>query len=151
MDLDSGAETMSLDGASRSRPIASLQQDRRRRVYYLGLFPNLLVSLHPDYVLTHRLQPKGPGETFVQCQWLFPSEVASGQCFDPSYATDFWDVTNKEDWGACESVQRGLSSKGYVPGPLSPKEDAVYAFMSSVAASYLAGGWTKAGHVEAGV
>ena len=30
--------------------------------------------------------------------------------FDPSYASDFWDITNGQDWRACEGVQRGVSS-----------------------------------------
>ena len=33
----------------------------RRRVEYVHLLPNLLVSAHPDYVMTHRLVPLAPG------------------------------------------------------------------------------------------
>jgi Rieske 2Fe-2S family protein len=51
---------MSLDG--RSHGIALPEADPRT-VRYLGLFPNVLLSLHPDYVLTHRLVPLGPGRT----------------------------------------------------------------------------------------
>ena len=29
----------------------------RRKVLYAGLLPNLLISAHPDYVMTHRLVP----------------------------------------------------------------------------------------------
>ena len=60
--------------------------------------------------------------------------------FDPSYASDFWDVTNRQDWTACEAVQRGVSSRGYRRGPLSPREDAVYQFITMVANGYLADG-----------
>jgi len=49
---------------------------------------------------------------------------------------EFWDITNRQDWGACESVQRGLSSDHAVPGPLSPDEDAVYQFVVQVARGY---------------
>jgi Rieske 2Fe-2S family protein len=49
---------------------------------------------------------------------------------------EFWDITNRQDWGACESVQRGLSSEHALPGPLSPDEDAVYQFISLVARGY---------------
>jgi Rieske 2Fe-2S family protein len=58
MDLRAGAETMSLDGRSRG---AFLPGVDRRRVLYLALFPDLLLSLHPDYVMTHRLRPEAPG------------------------------------------------------------------------------------------
>jgi len=59
---------------------------------------------------------------------------------DPSYAVDFWDITNKQDWAACEGVQRGVSSRGYRPGPLSPwHEDAVFQAIAIVGRAYLDG------------
>jgi glycine betaine catabolism A len=57
--------------------------------------------------------------------------------FDPGYAVEFWDITNRQDWAACESVQRGLSSPHARPGPLSPTEDAVYYFVTTLARAYL--------------
>ncbi|MDT5325672.1 MAG: glycine betaine catabolism, partial [Mycobacterium sp.] len=69
-----------------------------------------LVSLHPDYVMTHRLTPLEPGQTYVECSWAFPKSAIATPGFDPAYAVDFWDLTNRQDWAACESVQRGLSS-----------------------------------------
>ena len=57
--------------------------------------------------------------------------------FDPAYAADFWDLTNRQDWAACESVQRGLSSPHAIAGPLTPGEDSVYEFVTTVARGYL--------------
>jgi len=105
-------------------------------VDYIQVFPNLLISLHPDYVMTHRIVPESPGRTWVECTWAFPPEAIEREGFDPAYAADFWDVTNRQDWSACESVQRGLSSGFAVPGPLSPQEDAVYQFVTMVARGY---------------
>jgi Rieske 2Fe-2S family protein len=90
MDLRPDAETMSLDGSSGG---INLDGVNPRTVSYLGLFPNLLVSLHPDYVMTHRLEPKAPDLTAIECAWYFLPGVG-----DPSYAVDFWDVTNREDF-----------------------------------------------------
>jgi hypothetical protein len=45
--------------------------------------------------------------------------------------------TRIDRWAACESVQRGLSSPHAFPGPLAPDEDAVYAFVTTVARGYL--------------
>ena len=56
---------------------------------------------------------------------------------DPSYAVEFWDITNREDWGACESVQRGLSSPHFRPGPFAPNEDAVHQWVQLIARAYL--------------
>jgi glycine betaine catabolism A len=140
MDLYEGVETMSLDGKSHATNLPRLTEGQDRTVYYFQLFPNLLISLHPDYVMTHRLTPLAPGHTTVECEWLFSREAVEQEGFDPSYASDFWDITNRQDWHACEAVQRGVSSRGYRRGPLSPREDAVYQFITMVANSYLAGG-----------
>jgi hydrogenase maturation factor len=139
MDLGDGAETMSLTGTSGGETMPWLDEGRRRQVHYYGVLPNLLLSLHPDYVMTHRLEPLACDRTRIVCEWLFPRELVARHGFDPSYASDFWDVTNRQDWHACEQVQRGMCSRGFVPGPLSPREDAVYRFVTFVARSYLDG------------
>jgi glycine betaine catabolism A len=136
MDLAPNAETMSFDGRSDSVPIPGLDERLRRRVLYMQAAPNLLLSMHPDYVLTHRLHPLAPGRTRVECEWLFPAGAFDLPGFDPAYAVKFWDRTNREDWRACESVQRGLAARAYVPGPLSPREDAVHRFLMMVASAY---------------
>src|SRR5690606_7816568 len=71
MALMAGVETMSLDGQSGAAPLPGLTPEPRVHVYYYGVGANLLVSLHPDYVLTHRLEPLAPDRTRIECQWLF--------------------------------------------------------------------------------
>jgi glycine betaine catabolism A len=137
MDLKDHAVTMSLDGHSDGVPIPGLDGERLRTVAYLGLFPNLLLSLHPDYLMTHLVEPLGPALSHVVCTWYFPPEAAGRPGFDPSYAVDFWDRTNRQDWAACESVQRGMASPHFQPGPLAPAEDAVYHVVTMIARAYL--------------
>jgi Rieske 2Fe-2S family protein len=139
MDLRPHAATMSLTGESRGTPLRGLDEHQRRQVNYCGLFPNLLISLHPDYVLSHRLEPLGPDVTRVECEWLFSPEALERDGFDPGYAVEFWDLVNRQDWSACESVQRGVSSRAYRPGPLSAREDAVYRFLTMIARAYVDG------------
>jgi Rieske 2Fe-2S family protein len=136
MELIPEAETMSLDGHSGGVAIAGLSDVELRTVMYLVGYPNLLVSLHPDYVMTHLMTPLTVDRTHVECAWAFPREVAGRPDFDPSYAIDFWDLTNRQDWAACESVQRGLSSPHARPGPLAREEDGVYQFVTRVARAY---------------
>ena len=136
MDLSPDAVTMSLDGASGGRPFDALDAHRRRQVVYVGLGWDLLVSAHPDYVLTHRLQPLAPDRTAIECQWLFPREVVHGAHFDPGYAVSFWDLTNRQDWAAIESVQRGVANPAHRPGPFAMSEDAVHGFVRRVAEAY---------------
>jgi glycine betaine catabolism A len=137
MELMDHAVTMSFDGVSHGVPIPGLSAEQQRRVMYVGLMPNLLVSAHPDYVMTHRLVPIGPGRSQIECEWFFPPEAFEKPGFDPAYAVDFWDVTNREDWAACEAVQRGVESRGYRQGPLSPWESTLYQFYQMVGSAYL--------------
>ena len=136
MFLIDEAETMSLSGRSGGVAIKGLSEQELRTVMYLVGFPNLLVSLHPDYVMTHTMTPLAADRTHVECAWAFPKEAAERPGFDPSYAVDFWDLTNRQDWTACESVQRGLSSRHARPGPLAPEEEGVYQFVNRVARAY---------------
>jgi glycine betaine catabolism A len=136
MDLRDRAETLSLDGRSGGTAIARLDEHEKRTVMYVAVLPNLLISLHPDYVMTHLLTPLTPDRTRIRCSWAFPAEVASAEGFDPAYAVDFWDLTNRQDWAACESVQRGMKAPHFEPGPLAPSEDGVYHFVTYVARAY---------------
>ncbi len=140
MDLRDDVETMSLDGRSGGLAIRGLSGRRLREVGYFGVWPNLLISTHPDYVLTHRIQPLDVDRSLVECEWLFPPEALAQPGFDPSYAVEFWDITNREDWRACESLQRGVSSRGHRPGPLSVAWEAgTYMFTRMLATAYLDG------------
>jgi Rieske 2Fe-2S family protein len=139
MELSEGVETMSLDGRSGGVMMRRLDEAARRDVIYVSVFPNLLLSAHPDYVMTHLLRPLAVDRTAVTCSWLFPPEAFALDGFDPSYATDFWDITNRQDWSACEGVQRGVGAIGYRQGPFSGDEGALHMFVQQVARAYLAG------------
>lgn len=139
MVLDAAAETMSLDGRSGGVVLPGLDARQRRGVLYVALVPNLLISLHPDYVMTHRLEPLGPGRTRIACRWLFSPEARERPGFDPAYAVDFWHLTNRQDWAVCEGVQRGVGGLGYRQGPLADAEREVAAFVRFMAEGYLSG------------
>ncbi len=136
MTLKEHAVTMSLTGESLGVRFATMPDQLARSVTYLGVWPNLLVSGHPDYVMTHRLTPLAPDRTGVECDWLWAPESIARDGFDPSYAVDFWDLTNHEDWAACERVQAGTANRGFRPGPLSPWETSLYQFLTIVGQAY---------------
>jgi Rieske 2Fe-2S family protein len=75
MDLLDHAVTMSLTGASDGVLIPGLPDEKARQVGYSVVFPNLLISPHPDYVMTHRLVPLAADRTWVECAWYFPEEA----------------------------------------------------------------------------
>jgi Rieske 2Fe-2S family protein len=129
MELVDAAATMSTDGASHGRPsLPGIGEENMRRVYYIVLWPNLLLSLHPDYVMTHQVWPIDSEHSRVVCDWLFYPETMAREDFDPSDAVDFWDLTNRQDWAVCERQQEGTRSRAYVPGRYSLMEDMVHAF-----------------------
>ncbi len=128
MDLRPGVDTLSMDGTCPRAFLPDLSADDRRRVYYYAIFPNMLLSLHPDYMMVHTLWPVAPDRTINVCEWHFqPSELARPD-FDAADAIDFWDLTNRQDWHVCELSQAGISSRAYTPGPYSNREDLLYAF-----------------------
>ena len=133
------AETMSLTGRSGGVPIPGLPPRLLREVGYAALLPGLLVSPHPDYVMTHRLRPLAAGRTAIECSWYFPPEALAREGFSPAYASDFWDLVNRQDWAACESVQRNAASPAWRQGPFSPWESDVHTVMSAVARAYTIG------------
>jgi glycine betaine catabolism A len=128
MKLRDGIATMSMSGKASLPTIPGLTHDDTRYVHYYVVYPNVLLSPHPDYVLVHTAWPVSPGRTKIICEWLFSQEAVSAQAFDPSDVVEFWDVTNRQDWALCERAQRGASSRGFLPGPYQPTEDCVHTF-----------------------
>jgi len=95
----------------------AISPDEARRAYYYSVMPNVLLSIHPDYVNYYLLTPLAPDRTRVESEWLFRAPAVN-----PSDAIEFWDVVNRQDWRIIEQSQRGIVSRRYVPGPYSPRE-----------------------------
>lgn len=83
-------------------------QPLRDRAYYYSLFPTMLLSLHPDYVVTHRLLPLSPDQTQIQCEWLFDADAIAQPDFDVSEAIKFWELSDRQNWRRCESAQQSV-------------------------------------------
>jgi Rieske 2Fe-2S family protein len=148
MTLREGTSTMARMGGDRNGrpPIEGLSEQDLDAVLYFVLFPNALVSLHPDYVMLHTLWPRAVDRTEVVCEWFFEPATMAADGFDPSDAIEFWDQVNREDWHVCELTQKGVRTRGYVPGRYSAEEIDVHAFDVMVARRYL-----EALHAEAEV
>jgi Rieske 2Fe-2S family protein len=120
--------SLTVSGQTARPPLGEVAGEDLSRVYYYAIFPNLLLSLHPDYVLAHTLRPVGAGHTHVTCAWLFDPAVMAAPGFDPGDAVEFWDLTNRQDWSMCERAQLGAGSRAYTPGPYSHAEGLLAAF-----------------------
>ena len=129
-----GARRRRRDDGPRRRPPRRPTGDRRdhpvdeRRIYYYLLWPLTFLSIHPDYLLVHRLEPAGADHTRIVCQWLFEPATIAAPGFDPSDAVAFWDLTNRQDWHVCELQQRGTRSRSWTAGRYSNQEPSVHAF-----------------------
>ena len=128
MGFRDGVETMSTDGKRRRAYLPALSEAQRQQVVYFAIYPNLLLSLHPDYVMTHTLWPRAHDRTEIVCEFHFhPSELARPEPpIDDAVA--FWDLTNKEDWWIAEQSQAGIKSRVYAPGPYSEREELLWSF-----------------------
>jgi Rieske 2Fe-2S family protein len=148
MDLDwdrgvphrEGAWTFTMSGTTTRRPFAGLNQDELTRHKGELIYPNFMLSLSAEHAAAFSLWPHDVGHTTVLCDFLFhPSEISRAD-FDPTDAVEFWDITNRQDWVICESVQRGMSSRVFHQGFYAPMES-----LSLDIRKYLEGRLDKAG------
>jgi glycine betaine catabolism A len=120
--------SLTMSGNACALPVGDIKAEDHHRVFYYSIFPNMLLSMHPDYVMVHQIWPQSPGETLILCDWLFHPEAAGAGISDPGYrydpedAIEFWDMTNKQDWHVCELSQQGIASRAYQSGPYSTRE-----------------------------
>ncbi len=128
MELDDEVGSLTMSGRACAAPIGAVAGADLGRVYYYAVFPSMLLSLHPDYVMFHTLWPLSSGETRIFCEWLFAPGTGDADTFDPDDAVRFWDMTNRQDWHVCELSQLGVSSRAYAPGVYSPAESLLAAF-----------------------
>ncbi len=135
MGFRGGAETMSMDGRRRRDYLPGLTDLERKSVCYYTIYPNFLLSLHPDYMMAHTLWPKAVDRTEIICEWSFHPDEMSKPEFESDDAIEFWDLTNREDWHIVELSQAGIQSRAYTPGPYSAREELLHVFDQAVLAS----------------
>src|SRR5262249_5631161 len=98
-------KNLTLSGQTCALPVGDFGDKDFRFVFYYSIFPNMLLSLHPDYVMVHQLHPQSPERTLILCDWFFHPEAAGvtdpGYRFHPEDAIEFWDMVNTQDWHVC--------------------------------------------------
>jgi Rieske 2Fe-2S family protein len=114
--------SLTMTGNACALPVGDIKSGDHDRVFYYSIFPNMLLSMHPDYVMVHQLWPQSPERTLILCDWFFNPGAFDRNDFRPNDAIEFWDMTNKQDWHVCELSQQGIASRVYQPGPYSPRE-----------------------------
>jgi phenylpropionate dioxygenase-like ring-hydroxylating dioxygenase large terminal subunit len=123
MEILAPHESATMSGRACGRLVSpAVLENGERRAYYYTLMPNLLLSLHPDYVNYYLIQPVAVDRTIVESEWLFHPDTLSDAQSNVQDAIEFWDVTNRQDWNIVERSQLGVSSRRYEPGPYSARE-----------------------------
>ena len=128
MVINQGHQSLTMSGRSCGLVVGHLPEEDLNRVYYYAIFPNMLLSLHPDYMLVHLCWPIAPDRTINICEWHFHPGEMSKPDFQADDAVEFWDITNREDWAISELSQAGIQSRAYRPGPYSRCESLPHAF-----------------------
>lgn len=117
-----GAWTFTMSGTTSRRPFPGLNDDELVRHKGELLYPNFMLSLAAEHAAAFTLWPHEAGRTTVICDFLFHPDEMARPAFDPMDAVEFWDITNRQDWVICESVQRGMGSRKFTRGYYAPME-----------------------------
>ena len=123
MEIKAPNQSATMSGKACGRLVNdTVPEEDRHRGYYYTLMPNLLLSLHPDYVNYYLVHPVSIDHTVVESEWLFHPETVADPGSNIRDAIEFWDLTNRQDWDIVEQSQLGIGSRRYQPGPYSPRE-----------------------------
>ena len=133
MDIVDGAETVSQSGKRRGRPFIA-PEETRRRVFDAHLFPGMMWSLQPDYLLTYRVHPRAVDRTEILADTYV--HAACPEAADLADVLDFWDLVNAQDRAICERQQIGVASRGFAGATYAAVEEDVHAFDRLVARRY---------------
>jgi choline monooxygenase len=115
-------------------PMAGLTDADRHVWRYVFLYPNTTIDLYADQVNTWQILPNGIGRTTD----VFANYRPAGS--SPRTRLVQWinqrlnTLVLDEDIDLVDNVQRGLRTRGYLPGPLSRRESAVAWFADRVRA-----------------
>jgi Rieske 2Fe-2S family protein len=123
MEIKPPNRSATMSGRVCGAPIsAAMSADDTHRAFYYTLMPNLLLSIHPDYVNYYLVHAVGVDRTRVESEWLFHPKTLADPANNIRDGIEFWDLTNRQDWDIVAQSQLGIASRRYTPGPFSPRE-----------------------------
>lgn len=116
-----------------------------RMFYGALLWPTGQIVCVSDHVTLLCMIPVSADETRVVGYWLFQQEDIDAEDFDPSGAVELFDVTNKEDFDACERMQRNTTTSYWNSSQIySPFEYRIDSFRNWVSTAMEAQNITEA-------
>jgi choline monooxygenase len=102
---------------------AQTSEARKGRALYCWIYPNFMINWYEGVMDTNLVMPRGIDRTEVIFDYYFTdvSEKARERNLDSIAVSE---QIQNEDVAICESVQRGLASRGYSIGRLSVRREA---------------------------
>ena len=84
--------------------------------------PNAWIHFTSDHIATNWVLPISTDRCELYTSWIVASDAVEGEDYTQDHLTDVWKITNQEDVGLCMSMNAGVKSKHYHPGPFSESE-----------------------------
>ncbi|OEU87495.1 (2Fe-2S)-binding protein [Streptomyces abyssalis] len=119
-------------------PMPGLTEADHRVWRYAVIYPNTLIDFYPDHVLAWTAIPRGvdrvavPGAFYTRVGTSLRTRLARRLNIHIGW------ITNDEDAELVARVQKGLTTPGFEPGPLSRRESAVGWFADRIRADLAA-------------
>ncbi len=109
-------------------PLPGANEADQTSYYGATVFPNGFVDITGPNVVISTLYPTGPHHTVMTMEFLFHPEAIATPGFDPQPIIDFNVLVGNQDNTVCEAVHRGVGSKAFEHGVLTPKDEYVIWF-----------------------
>ena len=127
-EMRDGATSFTATGTSDLPKLPGLLAEDYGMYYGVFQFPNLMINLHPDAVMSYLVYPRGPDRTTVVSEFMFRPETIAAPSFRPEPVVELWDLISRQDWAVCERAQLGVSSRSYRSGVYPRKDRLLFDF-----------------------
>jgi choline monooxygenase len=115
-------------------PMPGLTEADRHVWRYVFIYPNTTIDLYPDQVNTWQILPDGTARTHDVFANYRPGDSTPRTRLVQWINQRLNTLVLDEDIDLVKNVQLGLHTRGYLPGPLSRREDAVAWFADKIRA-----------------
>lgn len=117
---DHGSETR--DGSLGCRRLLGSFKESDGGQTAFGFSPTGVVLANCDFAFMITFRPVSPLVTIAEAVWLVDEDAVEGRDYDREELAWLWDTTLAQDKTITENNQRGVSSRGYTPGPYAMSE-----------------------------
>ncbi|MFT5520481.1 MAG: phenylpropionate dioxygenase-like ring-hydroxylating dioxygenase large terminal subunit [Enterobacterales bacterium] len=122
-----------ITGSDDGKPVAPLMGDIKdydggTTDFQVG--PVCFALAYCDHVVIYNFTPTGIDTSECVISWLVNGDAVEGKDYNLERLRWLWDVTTIADKRIIENNAKGVSSRYYIPGPLSAMEDFTWSFIS---------------------